>query len=82
MRPIHLLIIIVIVVAVGSYLGWLHFSSNTQDHRTNYGVSVDKDKIRSDANKAATQLEDLGQRAKEKAATMTTPTTSAPASNP
>lgn len=83
MRLMHLLILIVIVVAVCSYLGWLHFSSNSQDIRTNINVSVDKDKIRADTNKAATQLEDLGQRAKDKVTTMTTQTTSStPSASP
>jgi len=59
------------VVGLGFYLGWFHFSSGSDDKNAHITVSLDKDQIQKDKDKAVDKVQDLGQQAKDKVATTT-----------
>ena len=66
-----LALIVAGVVGLGFYMGWFHFSSGSDDKNAHITVSVDKDQIQKDKDKAVDKVQDLGQQAKDKVATTT-----------
>lgn len=67
MKIVFILVLIVaVVIGVGFYRGWFTFSSDSQGNTPNITVSVDKEKIREDKDKAVEKMQDLGQQAKDK----------------
>ena len=66
-----LALIVAVVAGQGLYMGWFHFSSGSDHRNAHVTVSVDKDQIRKDKDKAADKVQDLGQQAKDKVATAT-----------
>jgi hypothetical protein len=64
-------LIVAIVAGLGFYRGWFHFSSGSDDTKAHITVSVDKDQIQKDKDKAVDKVKDLGQQAKDKVATTT-----------
>jgi hypothetical protein len=60
-----------LVMALIVYMGWFHFSSGSDDGNAHIAVSVDKDQIQKDKDKAVDTVQDLGQQAKDKVATTT-----------
>jgi hypothetical protein len=60
-----LVLIVAVVVGVGSYLGWFHFSSASDGNTAHVTMSVDKDQLREDKDK----VQDLGQKAEDKVET-------------
>jgi len=63
--------IVVIVAGLGFYMGWFHFSSGRDDKGAHVTVSVDKDQIQEDTDKAVDKVQDLGEQAKDKVETTT-----------
>ena len=61
-----LVILLVVIVVVGVYLGWLHFSSSNDTGKPNVTLSVDKDKIEADKNKMVDRMQDLEHKAMDK----------------
>jgi hypothetical protein len=55
-----LLALVVIVVALGVYLDWFHFGKSTDSSHVNLNVTVDKDKIAQDKEKAERKLGEMG----------------------
>jgi preprotein translocase subunit SecF len=69
-----ILLSVVIVAAVfvfGLYMGWFHVVSHSADGKSDITLTVDKDKIQQDKDKAAAKLQDLGHQAKDKAVATT-----------
>lgn len=66
MKALFFILVLVIALGVlGFYQGWFHVSSSSQDNRTDITVSVDKDKMEKDKDRAVQKVEDLGQEAKQ-----------------
>ena len=66
-RIFFVLTLIVAVVAVlGFYLGWFHFSTGSDGNNAHVTVSVDKDQIQKDKDKAVDKVQDLGHKAVDK----------------
>jgi hypothetical protein len=61
-----IVLLLAIVVGVGFYQGWFHFSTGSTGNESSATISVDRDKIRADEGKAKEKLEEYGQKAKEK----------------
>jgi predicted negative regulator of RcsB-dependent stress response len=66
-----LVLIVAVVLGLGFYLGWFHFSSGSDSRNAHVTVSVDKGQIQEDKDKAVDKVKDLEQRAKNKVATAT-----------
>jgi len=66
-----LALIVAVVAGLGFYMGWFHFSSGSDDRNAHITVSVDKDQIQEDKDKAVDKVQDLGQQAKDKVETTT-----------
>ena len=64
MRKLLLVVVLLVagVVALGVYQGWFHFSSGDDKNpgKVDIGVTIDKDKIKDDAEKAKAKLEEAG----------------------
>jgi hypothetical protein len=61
-----LVLIAAIIIGVGWYLGWFHFSTGGNDRESNFNISVDKDKIRQDEERAKEKLHEFGNKVKDK----------------
>jgi hypothetical protein len=61
------IVLLLIVAAVGYYRGWFDVSTGSQDQKSNISISMDKEKLRQDADKAAKSLENLADKVKGKA---------------
>ena len=66
-----LAVIVAVVAGLGFYRGWFHFSSGSDGKNAHVTVSVDKDQIQEDKDKAVDKVQDLGHQEKEKVATTT-----------
>jgi len=55
-----LALIMAVVIGLGFYMGWFHFSSASDDKKAHITVSVDKDQIQKDKDKAVDKVQDLG----------------------
>jgi hypothetical protein len=68
-----LLVVLVLLVGgtlgLGFYLGWFQFSRSGEGQKTNYTISVDRERIQEDANKAKERVRDIGQDVKERTGT-------------
>lgn len=67
----RLVLLLVVIVVVGVFLGWFHFSSSNDTGAPNVTLSVDKDKIEADKNKVVDKAQDLEHKAVDKAAATT-----------
>ena len=54
------------IAGVGFYRGWFQLSTDTANQRPNATITVDKDKIHADEQKAKDEMQAFGQAAKEK----------------
>jgi hypothetical protein len=72
---IVLVLLAVTVVGLGFYLGWFHVSTGGTDGNSSATITVDKDKIKSDEEKATEKAKDLKEKATEKAKDKTGATT-------
>jgi acetolactate synthase regulatory subunit len=66
-----LALIVAVVAGLGFYMGWFHFSSGSDSKNAHVAVSVDKDRIQKDKDKAVDKVRDLEQQAKDDVATAT-----------
>jgi hypothetical protein len=68
-RLIFVLVLVVVGVGcLGFYLGWFHLTTETtSDGKSNITVTVDKDKIKDDEQKAKDKAKEIGHDAKDKA---------------
>jgi uncharacterized protein (UPF0333 family) len=66
-----LVLIVTVVASLGFYMGWFHFSSGSDGNSAHVTVSMDKDQIQEDKDKAVDKVQDLGQQAKDKVETTT-----------
>ncbi|MFH1634655.1 MAG: hypothetical protein ABIG63_11705 [Chloroflexota bacterium] len=56
-----LVLIVAVVAGLGFYMGWFHFSSGSDGNISHVTVSMDKDQIQEDKDKAVDKVQDLGQ---------------------
>jgi hypothetical protein len=61
----------VVVVALGFYLGWFNVSSHGDKGQSDITLSVDKNKLEADKDKAVDKVEDLRRKAEAKLAPTT-----------
>jgi predicted negative regulator of RcsB-dependent stress response len=59
-------LLLVGIVGVGFYRGWIQFSAENVEQTTSATVTVDKNKIHADEQHAKQDIQDLGKAAKEK----------------
>jgi predicted negative regulator of RcsB-dependent stress response len=67
-----LVVLAVVVIGVGFYLGWFHVTSEQTGERTHTTLTVDQDKIREDEERAKSKLQDFGRKIKESTKPATT----------
>ena len=60
---IVLVLIVAVVAGLGFYMGWFHFSSGSDNNDAHITVSVDKDQVQKDMDKAADKVETTTQQA-------------------
>ena len=60
-----LVLLVAGVVGLGFYMGWFQVSSGSDGNKASITLSVDKDKIQEDKDKAVNKVQDVGQPAKE-----------------
>jgi hypothetical protein len=60
-----LVVIVLAVAAVGYYLDWFHVSTSRTNDQTDINITVDKDKIKKDEQKARESIQDAGREVKE-----------------
>ena len=65
-----LFLILIVVLCVGFYQGWFHFSTNSTGDTSSATITVDKDKIHADEQEAKDKVKEFGQKAKEKTGDM------------
>jgi hypothetical protein len=58
-------VLLVGIGGLGFYQGWFHFSTNSTDNKPSATLTVDKNKIHADEEKAKEKVEGLGQKVKE-----------------
>jgi hypothetical protein len=61
-----LVLLVVGIVCLGFYQGWFHVSTHTTDNKVNTTITVDKDKIHADEEKAKEKVQGLGHAKVEK----------------
>ena len=67
------LIALIAAIGLGFYMGWFQFAANNQNNTTNISLSVNRDKLEADKDKAVDTVQDWGQQAKNKVAGTTPP---------
>jgi hypothetical protein len=69
-RLLVVLLVLALLVAggvgLGFYLGWFHLSKDGASHDPNFTITVDRDKIRQDEEKAKETMKGVGQKVKAK----------------
>ncbi len=58
-----LVLLVAVAVGVGYYQGWFTFSRGGTDGKPNATITVDHEKIKSDAEKAKKKVQGFGQKA-------------------
>jgi hypothetical protein len=70
-RLLVVLVVLALLVAgglgLGFYLGWFHLSKDGTSHDPNFTITVDRDKIQQDQEKAKETMQGVGQKVKGKA---------------
>jgi hypothetical protein len=68
MRALAFVVVLFLVgiVCVGFYRGWFQLSTDTANQKPSATITVDKDKIRADEQKAKDEMQSFRQEAKEK----------------
>ena len=70
-----LLVVVVLllvgIAGLGFYRGWFHLSTNSTDQKPSATITVDKDNIHADEEKAKDTVQGLGQEVKEKTGDLT-----------
>jgi uncharacterized protein YxeA len=60
------LLLLVVVIGLGYYRDWFHVSTDHTERKTDVRITVDKDKVQSDADRAKEKVQELEQDAKDK----------------
>jgi preprotein translocase subunit SecF len=68
---VAVVLLLVGIAGVGFYQGWFHLSTNSTDQKSSTTITVDKDKIHADEEKAKEKVQGLGQEVKEKTGDLT-----------
>jgi hypothetical protein len=68
---IALVVIAALVIGLGFYLNWFSFAPKGGDTNTNVPITVDKEKIKSDVEKAKEKVKDLTEKGKDKVKDLT-----------
>ena len=73
MRFLLVLVVLLLVglAGLGFYRGWFHLSTNSTDQKPSATITVDKEKIHADEEKATEKVEGLGRNVKEKTGELT-----------
>lgn len=71
MKLAFLVLVVVGVIGLGFYRGWFDVSTGGPDNKRNITVTMNKDSIQKDTDKAVEKARDLGQQAKDMAAATT-----------
>ena len=68
MRALVFVVVLLLVgiVGLGFYRGWFQLSTDAADQRPSATITVDKDKIHADEQKAKDEVQGFGQAAKKK----------------
>jgi len=61
-----LFVLVLIVLVLGFYLGWFGLSSHNNPSSSDITLSVDKDKMESDKDKAVDKVQDMGNKVADK----------------
>jgi hypothetical protein len=61
-----LVLLAIVICGVGFYRGWFEFSTGKSEDKTTISVTVDKNKIKEDEEKAKDKMQDLGRQVKDK----------------
>jgi hypothetical protein len=61
-----LVLVVAVVVGVGFYQGWFRLATDQKDGKTNISVTMDKDKMGQDKERAKEKVQDLGHKVKDK----------------
>jgi hypothetical protein len=61
-----LVLLALVICGVGFYRGWFEFSTGKSEDKTTISVTVDKNKIKEDEEKAKDKMQDLGRQVKDK----------------
>lgn len=76
MRFLIVLVLIVAGVAgLGFYRGWFDLTSDRGTDKSNVTLTVDRDKMKEDKQKAVDKVQDLGHQAKDRAEAAVQPAT-------
>jgi hypothetical protein len=59
-------LLLVGIAGLGFYRGWFRLSTDNTDHKPSATITVDKDKIQEDEQRAREKVRGFGQEAKEK----------------
>ena len=67
MKTLAVLVVLLLVgiAGFGLYRGWFHFSTNSADQQPSATITVDKDKIHADEEKAKEKVQAFGRKARE-----------------
>jgi hypothetical protein len=57
------------IIGLGFYMDWFQFSRTGEGQKTNYTISVDRERIREDADKAKERVREVGQELKQRTGT-------------
>jgi hypothetical protein len=69
MKLLFLLVLLVAgFIGLGFYQGWFHLNTQSDAGKTDVTLTVDKDKLSADQQRAKEKVQDLAQQAKDKAA--------------
>jgi hypothetical protein len=73
MKTVLIVLALIVVggVVLGFYRGWFSVSSKNTDGKSNVMLTVDKDKIGADKDKAVDKVQDLGHKAADEVAATT-----------
>ena len=73
MRALLVVVVLLLVgiAGLGFYRGWFHLSTNSTDQKPSATITVDKDKMHADGEKAKETVQGLGQEVKEKTGDLT-----------
>jgi cytochrome c556 len=61
-----LVVLVAVAIGVGFYRGWFQFSPGGGEEKANPSITVDREKLKADTDKAKAKMEETVQKAKEK----------------
>ncbi len=61
-----LVVLVAVAIGVGLYRGWFQFSPGGGEEKTGPSITVDREKLKADTDKAKAKVEETVQKTKEK----------------